>query len=55
MRFGIMQVKLGLATLIKNYDITLSSKMDGPLKFHSKSFGRILDGNMWLSFEKRIQ
>lgn len=55
MRFGLMQVKLGLAVLIKNYEVTLSPKMDGPLLFNKTSFLASVEGGVWLTFKKRVR
>lgn len=54
MRFGLMQVKLGLVTLIKNYEVSLSPKMEGPLQIDKKSLFLInIKGGLWLNFKKR--
>lgn len=54
MRFGLLQVKLGLATIISNFEVTLSSKMpDGPLKFATSNFLPTLSDGMWLDFKRR--
>ncbi|XP_070493934.1 uncharacterized protein [Chironomus tepperi] len=52
MRFGLVNVKLGIAMIIKNFKITPDSKMEYPIKLNPKAPGiDPLDG-FWLNFEK---
>ena len=51
MRFGLMQTKVGLATILSNFRVTPSSKTPIPMKFNPK--GGILSpvGGMHLNIE----
>lgn len=53
MRFALMQVKLGLATLVKNYKFTISSKMSLPITYQKNSILTSVTGGMWLEFGER--
>ncbi|XP_019875568.2 probable cytochrome P450 6a14 [Aethina tumida] len=53
LRFGTMQAKVGLVTILQNYKISLNSKTATPIKFDTKSLGILaVDGNVWLNVEK---
>ncbi|XP_030768433.1 cytochrome P450 6k1-like [Sitophilus oryzae] len=52
LRFGMMQSKMGLATLIRNYRVTLNKKTFFPLKLKRFTFITTLDGDLWLNAEK---
>nr|CAI5826719.1 unnamed protein product [Callosobruchus analis] len=52
MRFGIMQTKVGLASILKNYRVSLNEKTKTPLKISIRSFIPTTDGGMWLTMEK---
>ncbi|XP_063915591.1 probable cytochrome P450 6a14 [Zophobas morio] len=52
MRFGLLQSKVGLATLLKNYKITLSKKTVLPLKLDKNSFVTTAAGGIWIDVEK---
>ncbi|CAH0555973.1 unnamed protein product [Brassicogethes aeneus] len=51
-RFGIMQSKVGLATLLKKYKFTLSEKTQMPLKMDPSQFLTTAVGDIWLDYEK---
>lgn len=51
-RFGIMQTKVGLSALLKNYKFSLSEKMVLPIKFKVHSFITAVDGGVWLDAAK---
>lgn len=51
MRFGMMQTRLGLITLIKDYEIKPCAKTEVPLKMDPKSFLTTTLGGIWLHFE----
>ncbi|CAD7079482.1 unnamed protein product [Hermetia illucens] len=52
LRFGKMQSRIGLITLLKNYRFHLSSKSPNPLVFSKKSFILAPQGGMHLDIEK---
>ncbi|XP_044261647.1 probable cytochrome P450 6a23 [Tribolium madens] len=52
MRFGLMQTKVGLATLLKNYKFTVGKKTQEPLKWKVASFVLAAEGEVWLDAEK---
>lgn len=52
MRFGLMQVKVTLAVLIKHYKFTLHSKTRVPLQMEPANFIMAPLGGVWLSTEK---
>lgn len=52
LRFGIMQTKVGLVTLLHQYKFTVSDKTSVPLEFDPKSFILSTKGDMWLNFSK---
>ncbi|XP_072395907.1 cytochrome P450 6a2-like [Diabrotica undecimpunctata] len=51
MRFGKVQSKCGLVTLLKNYRITLNEKTETPIKL-VPSFITGVQGGLWLNLEK---
>lgn len=53
-RFGMMQVKLGLITLLTNYKFTKSDKTKYPIEFSLSSiaFGLFPAGGVTLNVEK---
>jgi cytochrome P450 family 6 len=52
MRFGLMQSKVGLTSLLKNYKFTVSKKTMEPLKMRARSFIPTAEGGIWLDAEK---
>ncbi|KAJ8936056.1 hypothetical protein NQ318_004957 [Aromia moschata] len=50
-RFGIMQIKIGLASILKNFNVKLHEKTNLPLKMDVSSFVPNTDGAIWLSME----
>ncbi|XP_049825477.1 cytochrome P450 6a8-like [Aethina tumida] len=55
LRFGTLQAKIGLITLLKNYKVSLNNETPNPIKFDTKSFGVLaVDGNIWLNVEKYV-
>ncbi|KAF2889517.1 hypothetical protein ILUMI_16656, partial [Ignelater luminosus] len=52
LRFGLMQTKVALAILLKNYKFTLNSKTETPLAFDIKSIILSVKGGVWLNAEK---
>lgn len=51
-RFGLWQTKIGIATVIRNFKVTLSEKMQMPLKFDTRGLILKAKGDVWLNFEK---
>ncbi|CAG9766994.1 unnamed protein product [Ceutorhynchus assimilis] len=51
-RFGIWQTKIGLAAIIKNYNVTLSKKMKLPFTLEPSGLVLRAKGDVWLDFEK---
>nr|AKZ17695.1 cytochrome P450 monooxygenase CYP6BQ36 [Tenebrio molitor] len=52
LRFGIMQSKVGLTALLKNYRISLNKKTKVPLVISKNSFITAVEGSIWLDVEK---
>ncbi|KAJ3659267.1 hypothetical protein Zmor_010964 [Zophobas morio] len=52
LRFGMLQSKVGLAALLKNYKITLSPKTKIPMKLDPTSFITSAEGGVWLDVQK---
>ncbi|XP_044261565.1 cytochrome P450 6a2-like [Tribolium madens] len=52
MRFGLMQSKVGLTSLLKNYKFTVSKKTKEPLKMQVQSFILAAEGEVWLDAHK---
>jgi cytochrome P450 family 6 len=53
MRFGLMQTKVGLASLLSKYEISVSEKTPIPLVMKAKSFLPTPEGGMWLKLKSR--
>ncbi|KAH0821408.1 hypothetical protein GEV33_001383 [Tenebrio molitor] len=52
LRFGMLQSKVGLTELLKNYRIKLSNKVQLPLQMDKQSFISSAEGGVWLDVEK---
>ncbi|RZB40849.1 p450 domain containing protein, partial [Asbolus verrucosus] len=52
LRFGMLQSKVGLTTLLKNYKITLSKKTKVPLRLDKNVFVTTAEGGIWLDVKK---
>lgn len=52
MRFGIMQSKVGLVSILKNFKVTLNKKTKEPLVFSTNSIIPQVKGGVWLNLEK---
>jgi len=52
MRFGIMQSKVGLVSILKNFKVALSKKTKEPIKLSVTSFVPVVEGGVWLDLEK---
>lgn len=51
MRFGLMQVRLGLITLLRHYKITTCEKTNLNIKFKPAAAIMLMDGGCWLKVE----
>ncbi|GJQ82005.1 Cyp6a9 [Trypoxylus dichotomus] len=51
-RFGLMQTKVGLALLIKNFNFKLNSRTKQPIKLDPKHVFRSALGGLWLDVEE---
>ncbi|KAF2889163.1 hypothetical protein ILUMI_17010, partial [Ignelater luminosus] len=52
LRFGLLQAKVGLAVLLKNYRFTLNPRTRSPLLVDPKTFIMSPVGSVWLNAEK---
>lgn len=52
MRFGLMQTKVGLVTILKNYLVKLNPKTQTPIKMSPNSGIPSVAGGLWLDIEK---
>ena len=52
MRFGLMQTKVGLTALLKNYKFTVNEKTKEPLTMQVHSFVLAAEGEVWLNAHK---
>ena len=55
MRFGLMQTKVGLVSLLSKYQLSVSKKTPIPLAFEPQSFVLAPVGGMWLQIRKRVE
>lgn len=49
LRFGLMQARIGLVTLLSNYEFSICSKSKVPLEIEKKNFILTPSGGMWLN------
>jgi cytochrome P450 family 6 len=54
MRFGLLQTKVGLVSLLSKYNFQVCHKTSVPLKLDTKSFITSAVGGMWLKITKRV-
>lgn len=52
MRFGLMQSKVGLTSLLRNFRLTLNEKTQEPLKMKTNSLVLAAKGEIWLNVHK---
>ncbi|XP_064212050.1 cytochrome P450 monooxygenase isoform X1 [Tribolium castaneum] len=52
LRFGMMQTKVGLSVLLKNYKFSINSKTKLPLQLDPKSFIMSTEGGIWLDYTR---
>ena len=53
MRFGLMQTKVGLISLLSSYEVRISEKTPIPLVFDFRSIVLAALGGIWLTVVKR--
>ncbi|KAJ9577523.1 hypothetical protein L9F63_005896, partial [Diploptera punctata] len=53
MRFGLMQTKVGLITILSNYEVQVSEKTPIPLKYDAQALVLAPLGGMWLKIVNR--
>ncbi|KAF7281449.1 hypothetical protein GWI33_004774 [Rhynchophorus ferrugineus] len=49
LRFGVMQTKIGLISLLKNFKFTVNSKTHTPIQIEKVSFVLSVEGDVWLN------
>ena len=54
-RFGLMQTKVGLVSLLSKYQFCVSKKTPIPLVLDPKSFIVAARGGMWLQIRNRVK
>lgn len=52
MRFGLMQTKVGLASLLRNFKFSVNEKTQEPLKMKPNTLVLSTKGEIWLNAEK---
>lgn len=52
-RFGLLEVKLGLATLLNKYRFEVCGKTTIPAKFDPRAFTTTMKGGVWLRIKER--
>lgn len=52
LRFGLMQSKVGLAVLLKDYEFRVNPQTKMPLKMNPRSMILTVDGGVWLDVKK---
>jgi len=55
MRFGLMQTKVGLVSILSKYQLVVSKKTAVPLVLDTKTFLMTPAGGMWLQIKKRLK
>jgi hypothetical protein len=55
MRFGLMQTKVGLVSLLSKYQISVSKKTAIPIVLDPRSAILFPKGGMWLQIKKRLE
>lgn len=51
-RFGLLQTKIGLITLLKDYQVSINRKTTVPIKFDTTSIILTAEGRIWLDVTK---
>jgi hypothetical protein len=55
MRFGLLQIKVGVVSLLSKYQLSVSKKTPIPLVFDPRSSVLFSKGGMWLQIRKRVE
>lgn len=50
-RFGLLQAKVGLLDIIRNFKVTLNKKTKTPIKYATSAFITMVEGGVWLNVE----
>nr|WCC58079.1 cytochrome P450 [Pharsalia antennata] len=50
-RFGLLEVKIGLTTILRKFRLTLNQKTKEPLEFSKVAIVPMVEGGMWLNIE----
>ena len=53
MRFGLMQTKIGLISVLSNYEVQVSEKTPIPMEFDMNAFVLAPKEGMWLKIVNR--
>lgn len=53
LRFGLMQAKIGLVTLLSNYEFSICSKSSVPIDIDKKKFVLSPSGGVWLNVKRK--
>jgi hypothetical protein len=51
-RFAQLQTKYGIAKLVSEYHLTLNPKTKVPWKTRPQSLTMVIEGGIWLNFDK---
>jgi cytochrome P450 family 6 len=54
MRFGLMQTKVGLISVLSNYELSVCEKTTIPLKKDPKQFINTPTAGIWLKIKNRV-
>ncbi|XP_017786537.1 PREDICTED: cytochrome P450 6j1-like [Nicrophorus vespilloides] len=52
MKFGLMQIKVGIAAILSKYTISINEKTSNPLQFEKNAIIRTPIGGIWMDFQK---
>uniref|UniRef100_V5GTA8 Putative cytochrome P450 6a14 n=1 Tax=Anoplophora glabripennis TaxID=217634 RepID=V5GTA8_ANOGL len=52
LRFGIMESKVGLTSILRKFKVTLNEKTEVPLKMNPRAIVTTSEGGIWLNLEK---
>lgn len=52
MRFGLVQIKFAIATILKNFKVLPETQTKRPLRFDMKSPANENPGGIWVKYQK---